>query len=473
MMKKFITILLLFALSNIYSQKRVIISGEIKNSSNDNNVSIIINNPYEASNSQSYKGKVDSKGKFRIDIPLSKSSTAFLRTSSGTLGLIITPNDSVHCTFSSSNMLNKIRFEGKNSNQYNYFVKYLNEFGDQHGYFFKSDYSDVFNMDPIQFKKYRQEKVEKDLAFLKEYSNNNLISEDFKTFAEVEIKYSYYYGLLSYHSFKKNFKKIEEQLPDDFYNEINDTLFKHDEYLYSDNYIQATRIYVSLLNVGTYTTPNSYFPKAMSVSSELLSGKTLFSYQLITLSRMLQTDASSTLKDSLISSFLQKCPYNEYNSVITNNYKKNIEASKKNIPNNILESKFETVEGKEITFRDMLKNFKNKVIYIDVWASWCGPCKVEMPSSMALKDKFKNEDVVFIYFSIDKNEAAWKKAIDNWKISGIHYLHKEGIESIFSKHFNIIGIPHYILLDKNGQTIFPSAVRPSSKSIESSIRTLL
>src|SRR5690606_17957509 len=108
---------------------------------------------------------------------------------------------------------------------------------------------------------------------------------------------------------------------------------------------------VSLLNVGTYTTPNSYFPKAMSVSSELLSGKTLFSYQLITLSRMLQTDASSTLKDSLISSFLQKCPYNEYNSVITNNYKKNIEASKKNIPNNILESKFETVEGKEKTFK--------------------------------------------------------------------------------------------------------------------------
>lgn len=471
-MKKIVVIILLIISYNTYSQKNAVISGEIKNTTN-NNISIMINSDYPGSNTQSYNSKVDSKGKFRINIPLSKSSVAFLKTSKANIGLFITPNDSIYCTYNDGNVLESIKFEGNNSNHYNYFVKYQNDFDNPHGTFFKTDYSDVFNMNAVQFKKYRQEKVEKDLLFLKEYSKNHTLTDEFKLFAEVEIKYSYYNGLLSYHSFKKFFKKIEEKLPEDFYSEINEKLFKNDPYLNSTNYTQATKMYISQLNLEPYATPNSFFPQAINVSKKLLSGKTMFNYQLITLMEMLQTDASPALKDSLISSFLEKCPYNEYNSIITNDYKKNKEANKKNIPDNVLKSTFETKEGKEITFKDILKNFKNKVIYIDVWASWCGPCKVEMPSSIALKNKFKNEDVVFIYLTIDENKSAWKKAIDNWKIDGVHYLLNDGIKSNFSKHFNISGIPHYILIDKNGQTIFPSAVRPGSKSIEASIRTLL
>jgi thiol-disulfide isomerase/thioredoxin len=471
-MKKLVTIVVLLISSKTYSQKNAVISGEIKNNKSDS-IGIAINNPVKGERQQHYKSKIDSNGKFKIVVPLIESLHAILMTSKSNIMLFISPNDSINCTYDENAILTSMNFEGNNAGQYNYFIKYLNDFGTPHGYFFKTDYSDVFNMNPVSFKNYRKEKLANDLLFLKNYSENQLLTHEFKQFAEIEIKYSYYYGLLSYYGFKKYFRKIEEKLPDDFYDEINGSLFNNDLFLNSDNYVQATKMYINTMNMEEYTTPQSFFPKAMHVSSEVLSGKTSYNYQLNTLLEMMQTDASVALKDSLTSSFLEKCPYDDYNIIITNNYKKNKAASNASIPQKTLKSVFETESGKETTLNEILKIYKNKVIYIDVWASWCGPCKVEMPYSMALKDKFKNENVVFMYLSVDKNKDAWKKAINNWKIYGEHYLIHEGIESEFGKHFNIHGVPHYILIDKNGKTIFPSAVRPSSKSIESSIRTLL
>ena len=188
---------------------------------------------------------------------------------------------------------------------------------------------------------------------------------------------------------------------------------------------------------------------------------------------MLNTHASTKLKDSLVSSYLKKCPYDKYNSGLTHDYKQDIIANNQNLPKDVLESLFETSEGKEKKFSELLKKHKNKVIYIDIWASWCGPCIIEMPNSIALKNKFKNDDVVFIYLSIDNKKELWKKTIKELGIKGDQFLLKNGLNSSFGKYFNIQGIPHYILINKGSKIIFPSAARPSSKSIETSIITLL
>ena len=115
--------------------------------------------------------------------------------------------------------------------------------------------------------------------------------------------------------------------------------------------------------------------------------------------------------------------------------------------------------GKEVSLSD----FKGKVVYVDFWASWCGPCKREMPFSHELRNKFKNnKDVVFLYVSVDKNEAAWRKAITDYNVTGVNLLATGGQLESMAYNYNLTGIPLFILVDKKGKIVSNPAPRPSS-----------
>lgn len=119
--------------------------------------------------------------------------------------------------------------------------------------------------------------------------------------------------------------------------------------------------------------------------------------------------------------------------------------------------------GKEVSWGDLIVKNKGKVMYIDVWASWCGPCINEMPSSEELRKTFtNNSDVVFVYISQDDNQASWKKIISSkdykWENN---YLLLAGSKSEWLRGFNIKSIPKYLIVDKNGKIESFDAPRPS------------
>lgn len=116
-------------------------------------------------------------------------------------------------------------------------------------------------------------------------------------------------------------------------------------------------------------------------------------------------------------------------------------------------------DGREVT----LKDFAGKVVYMDFWSSGCGPCRYEMKNgSPKLHARFKdNKDVVFLYISIDDSADLWKKAIAADKIEGIHLLSPGGFKSPVADAFNIMGIPRYIIIGKDGKVFDDDAPRPS------------
>lgn len=113
-----------------------------------------------------------------------------------------------------------------------------------------------------------------------------------------------------------------------------------------------------------------------------------------------------------------------------------------------------------------LKRYNGKVIYIDFWATWCSPCKNEIPFAKKLHIELKDEkDVVFINFCVLSDKIAWNKLIEEQHVSGINYLLDNDEFNVMTKHFHVNGYPTYILIDKNGNIVDYSAPRPSSNEV--------
>ncbi len=112
-----------------------------------------------------------------------------------------------------------------------------------------------------------------------------------------------------------------------------------------------------------------------------------------------------------------------------------------------------------------LNKYLGKVIYIDFWATWCGPCKQEIPFAKQLHIEFENKNVVFINFCVQSEKNIFDKMIVEQKISGINYLLNDDECNMLTKHFRVNGYPTYILIDKNGTIVDFSAPRPSSNEL--------
>lgn len=123
-----------------------------------------------------------------------------------------------------------------------------------------------------------------------------------------------------------------------------------------------------------------------------------------------------------------------------------------------------------------LSDLKGKYTYIDVWATWCGPCKAEIPALKELEKEYNGKNIQFVSLSIDDDKAhggSWEKARKNWKtmvsnkeLGGIQLIAPEGWKSEFVRAYKISGIPRFILIDPNGNIVSPDAPRPSSSKLK-------
>ena len=96
-----------------------------------------------------------------------------------------------------------------------------------------------------------------------------------------------------------------------------------------------------------------------------------------------------------------------------------------------------------------LSQFRGKVVLLDFWASWCGPCIGDLPHLRQIKERTAGQPVVFLNLSLDTDEAAWRKAIQKHGIEGVH-VRAHGFYSDPAKSYNINGIPSYFLVDSQG-----------------------
>ena len=140
------------------------------------------------------------------------------------------------------------------------------------------------------------------------------------------------------------------------------------------------------------------------------------------------------------------------NDEIVNKIKGNVEKMKATaVGQKVTDFEMQTPEGKAVKLSDYVG--KGKVVLIDFWASWCGPCRREMPNLVEAYAKYKNKNFEIVGVSLDRDGEAWKDGIKKLNItwpqmSDLQYWNSEG-----AKLYAVSSIPHTVLIDGEGTII--------------------
>lgn len=159
--------------------------------------------------------------------------------------------------------------------------------------------------------------------------------------------------------------------------------------------------------------------------------------------------------------FMDNSTDEDHKNDITEKYKKLIKLTKgKSSPKFV---DYENFEGGHTSLDDL----KGKYVYIDVWATWCGPCKREIPALKEVEKKYRKQNIEFVSMSIDRkiDYNKWRTAVNELNLSGIQLFAPDDWNSKFVTDYEIRGIPRFILIDPEGNIVNSNAPRPSSEEL--------
>ena len=329
------------------------------------------------------------------------------------------------------------------------------------------------NIDVLEMKLFDARKTQ--LAFYKAYPQAGQFSDAFKQYVEACIRWNYWHLLLAYPIIRGNAQTAQAKLmslPSVMVDELATLNVNDDAALSAEPYQNFLFFYVTYLNSKvrnfvkyTPTDIQSSLSNKAAVARQRLTGRP---YQ-YALARLLVENCDKTTPSSVREVFglLSGTPNSAGYATavkarcgeVMNRKDEPVASKKKAVDPNTFS--FTNLNGEPVT----LDAFKGKVVYLDVWASWCGPCRAEFPFSKQLQERLsqkQKEQVVFLYLSIDDNEDVWKRALNSLQLLGEQGITKGGWNSRTVQYFGIQSIPRYILINKKGQVTEPDAKRPST-----------
>ena len=126
----------------------------------------------------------------------------------------------------------------------------------------------------------------------------------------------------------------------------------------------------------------------------------------------------------------------------------------------------ESIRDPQELFAKLIEPYRGKVIYLDFWGTWCGPCRENMQLMPAVKEELADKEVIFMYLANNSPEASWKSIIKEMGLTGpnvVHYRLPDAQEAMIERHFSVNAFPTYLLIDRQGKIVDRNAPSPREK----------
>ncbi len=189
-------------------------------------------------------------------------------------------------------------------------------------------------------------------------------------------------------------------------------------------------------------------------------------------SKKLELDLELLKNDKLNTNFIAVEKANMENTLqsLADYYQKTQSANKLN---NTMSPSFDYENHKG--GKTKLEDFKGKYVYIDVWATWCGPCRAEIPFLKKTEEMYHDKNIVFVSISVDvdKDNEKWKNFVSEKQLGGVQLFADKNWNSDFMTSYGVTSIPRFILIDPNGKVVKGNASRPSSPQLKEELDKLL
>ncbi len=425
---------------------------------------------------------------FTSDIKITQAGPVELQCNDEALQLFVEPGDDFSIEFIVGSINKGITFKGKGSLHNQFLYEFYNAFKNEYDTAqTKANILAATSIDEFEIALYNTRKKQND--FYKNYKDKENFSPAFKTFVENLIRYNYLGSLVSFPIMRGNnsANTVVGALPEIMLSEVTAEDGKNPIAM-QGRYYRLFVYYYSIYSASKNNGFNKFTDQGASLEAKYKSARDFFEIKAFTyfiakfllencgkipqapLKRVYNVLATEDKEGFYTSLINERCD-DVLNAEVKKEDKKTapIKVAQKSAPTGFTAK---TLEGKTVSLDD----FKGKVVYIDFWASWCGPCRQQFPFAKELQEKFtakEKKNIVFLYISIDENEESWRNAIEKLEIHGYHTISPGNWNSEACKFFKISSIPRYMLIDKSGNIADENAKRPGDEIIYDDIIELL